>query len=291
MGRMGEECLLMQMIRKLRSEQPGIHIGVISHDPAKTAKLGVEAVPGRELRAVWEAIEDCDAVIWLRSERETEWRSLGLELMVIRLAKWRKKNICGVKPQTVEQRGHFLTARAERLFRHCHRQVYYALDEQDPPHLLLSARKVSAEGLRHLQDEGIHLPQRPVAFCFHRQAAIAWVEKGATLGDTLIDRGVSLLFMPVDHFPDMEAANQVLEHMHHAAPVMRKTYAPQEWTDILADMACVLTTYPSVGAMCRGLGVPCLRLGEQQLEEMSVETVLSELAYQAPTADIHGQKT
>lgn len=283
-NKMAAECLLIQMIHKIRKESPGTHIGVLSHEPGQTAKLGVEAVPQDDMKAMWEAVADSNTVVWLRSEQTLDWRTLGLEVLLMRLAKWQKKQTYGYRSQQCELQAGWLGQRAESTFNSCGRKVLFSIDADEPcdhssqSHPLLSVRRSHTAGLRHLQDEGIHLVERPLAICLDRQTAMSQADRIAALADGLIDAGAALLFMPVDHFPDMEAANYVLERMNHAAPVMRKAYAAQEWIDILGDTQTVLTTYESVRAMCHGLDVPCVELHEQTLTSVPTEELLEEVA-------------
>lgn len=282
---MAEECLLLQMIHKIRQDEPGIHIGVLSNAPAKTAKLGVEAVPRADMRAMWEAVEDSHAVVWLRSESALDWRTVGLEMLLLRLARWRKKRTYGCRSEHASLQGGWIGQQTEKVFNRCGEKHLFRIDEGEgaagehigQPHPLLAVRRSQVEGLRHLQDEGIHLSNRPVVFCLDRTTAMGQVDRIAAVADKLIGQGAQLLFMPVDHFADMEAANQVLERMTHAAPVIRKTYSAQEWIDILGDTFTVLTSYESVRAMCRGLDVPCVDLNAKALASMSEEDVLEEV--------------
>lgn len=265
--RMSDECLLSQLIHSMREGHPGVHIGVLSNKPAQTAKLGVEAVPREDVKAMWEAVEDSDTVVWLQSEHPAHWRSLGLELILVRLAKWRKKAIHSYRHRFNQQLTGWLANQANRLFDRSDEKRDIVLTTNDHSqnetlHPLLFVHRSQPDGLRRLQEEGIHLSQRPVAFCLDRQTVSAHIDDIASLADTLIDAGVALLFMPVEHFADMEAANHVQEKMKHAAPVMRKVYTAQEWIDILGGMQTVVTTYDTVRAMCKGLDVPCVSLDE-----------------------------
>lgn len=304
-GKMAEECILIQMIHDMRKEHPGVHIGVLSNEPGKTAKLGVEAVPRQDMKAMREAVEDSDTVVWLRSEHQHDWRSLGLEAFLVRLAKWRKKKTLGYRTQSARKPSGWVGNQAERVFGQCDRKIHFTLEESHSPeetaeqetvnrtlspHPLLSVKRSKLDGLRHLQDEGIYLSQRPIALCLERETALACSDQAASLADTLIDGGATLLFMPTDHFADMEAANQVLDRMSHSAAVMRKTYSAQEWIDILGDTQIVLTTYDSVQAMCRGLDVPCVRLNEKTLASVEVESLLAELEYVSSKKYIYRQK-
>lgn len=277
--KMSDECLLQQMIHNIREAHRGVHIGVLSNKPGETAKLGVEAVPREDVKAMWEAVEDCDTVVWLQSEHAMNWWSFGLEIVLIRLAQWRKKAIHSYRPQGGPKGSGWLVRQAQRLFDQSEQKynLVRAPDDQSQntdqaddnaniPHPLLFVHRSRPDGLRLLQEEGIHMSQRPVAICLDRQTALSHIDEVATLSDTLIDEEVRLLFMPVDHIADMETANHILDRMKHAAPVIRKTYSAQEWVDILGDMQTVVTTYDAVQAMCDGLNVPCVGFHEHTEE-------------------------
>lgn len=270
-GQMGNECFLQQIINIVRHDDPGIHIGVLSDQPQQTAKLGVEAVPRCDMKAMWEALVDSDTVIWFETEHHKGWRVQGLELLLVRLAQWQKKSVHAYRPFTDGSPSGWLDHQARRIFKRCEKRFAYGLGDETTedmmPSPLLFVQQATHEGLRRLQDENITLSRPPIALCIDRETTFAHLDKIATFVDALIDdAGAPLLFMPVDHFADMEGVNRLLDEMKRAAPVMRKSYAAQEWMDILGSMHAVITTYASVEAMCKGLNVPCTRLSEEVVE-------------------------
>ena len=262
-GKMSDECMMHQMMFNVRQDHPDTHVGVLSGQPGQTAKLGVEAVPRHDVKAMWEAVEDSDTVVWLWSEHVTDWRTFGLELLLVRLAKWRNKHLVVYRPAAGPQPAGWLAGPARRVCSKSDETYVYGLTDDVHPHPLVAVRPSRRDGLRLLQEEGIYTSQRPVAWCIDHKTVSQRTRDVASLADELVDEGTHLVFLPVDHFDDMEAANHVLDHMRHAVPVVRKMYPPQQWIDILADMHAVVTTYDAVQALCSGLDVPCVRLNEE----------------------------
>ena len=62
-GNLGDEALLEVIVTQLRERFAGIDIDVLSNDPASTARLGVEATPRWEWRAIRAAIGRADVVV------------------------------------------------------------------------------------------------------------------------------------------------------------------------------------------------------------------------------------
>jgi polysaccharide pyruvyl transferase CsaB len=62
-GNLGDEALLEVIVTNLRSRFAGIGIDVLSNDPPSTARLGVDATPRWEWRAIREAIGRADVVV------------------------------------------------------------------------------------------------------------------------------------------------------------------------------------------------------------------------------------
>ena len=62
-GNLGDEALLEVIVTQLRARFADIAIDVLSNDPASTARLGVDATPRWEWRAIRAAIGRADAVV------------------------------------------------------------------------------------------------------------------------------------------------------------------------------------------------------------------------------------
>jgi polysaccharide pyruvyl transferase CsaB len=62
-GNLGDEALLEVIVTRLRARFAGVGIEVLSNDPAGTARLGVEATPRWEWRAIREAVARADVVL------------------------------------------------------------------------------------------------------------------------------------------------------------------------------------------------------------------------------------
>jgi polysaccharide pyruvyl transferase CsaB len=62
-GNLGDEALLEVIVTQLRARFPAAAIDVLSNDPAGTARLGVEATPRWEWRAIRDAVAKADVVV------------------------------------------------------------------------------------------------------------------------------------------------------------------------------------------------------------------------------------
>lgn len=260
-GNAGDEALLEAMIAQLRALRPGVEIEVLSADPARTERAhGVRAVPRMQPLSVLSALARADLLVsggGTLLQDASSVRSILYYSAIFLLAKILGKRAMlyanGVGPvytglgrwlsRQVVRRADAITLRDERS----RRDLLEIIDPPRPvevtadPALVLepAGRDVAR---RILAAEGIPL-ERPLVGLSVRpwRTDRPFLAEIAAACDRLAGEfGLTIVFLPLQHPPDLEASLAAMAAMKSPAYAVRRPLAARELMAVLGECRLVI---------------------------------------------------
>ena len=300
-GNLGDEALLDAIVERLRSRYPGATIDVLSNDPAGTAsRLGVEATPRADPRAVRRAIARADVVLSGGGglmQNVTSLRSLLYYAGIVRAATRARKHtmIFAQSIGPLDRWGRLVvgaccsrvaaaTVRDERsraLFASIVPNV--RVERTADPVFLLEPGNEPLD----LRAEGLDGPGPLVVVSVRR-----WQGHDATVGllaaavDRLAERhGAQVAFLPLGGAPDADASTSVIRRAR-STPVLLPAYPIHQAMQVLGRASLVIGMRLHALILAARMGVPFTALPY----DPKVTSLLEDLRYPLPALFVPGAR-
>jgi polysaccharide pyruvyl transferase CsaB len=301
-GNLGDEALLAAIVRRLGERYPGATVDVLSHDPVGTAaRLGVDATPRADLRAVRKAIARADVVLSGGGgllQDTTSLQSLLYYTGIVRAATGAKKRTM-IFAQSVGPLGGLgrgivratcggiaaATVRDEssrRLLASLIPNV--RVERTADPVFLLDAGEGDPLDLRA---EGLDGPGPLVVVSVRRwQGHDATATMLAAVVDRLAEtHGAQVAFLPLGGPPDADAATTVIRRAR-STPVLLPDYPFPQARQVLARATLVIGMRLHALIFAARLGVPFTALPY----DPKVTALLEDLRYPLPPLFVPGTR-
>jgi polysaccharide pyruvyl transferase WcaK-like protein len=285
-GNLGDEALLAAIVRRLGERYPGATVDVLSHDPVGTAaRLGVDATPRADLRAVRKAIARADVVLSGGGgllQDTTSLQSLLYYTGIVRAATGAKKRTMiratcgGIAAATVRDES------SRRLLASLIPNV--RVERTADPVFLLDAGEGEPLDLRA---EGLDGPGPLVVVSVRRwQGHDATATMLAAVVDRLAEtHGAQVAFLPLGGPPDADAATTVIRRAR-STPVLLPDYPFPQARQVLARATLVIGMRLHALIFAARLGVPFTALPY----DPKVTALLEDLRYPLPPLFVPGTR-
>jgi len=300
-GNLGDEALLTAIVDRLAARYPGAGVDVLSHDPAATAeRLGVEATPRADLRAVRRAIARADVVLSGGGgllQDVTSMQSLLYYAGIVRAATGAKKRTM-IFAQSIGP----LTGVGRAIVRMCCSGIAAATVRDEPSRALLASLLPNVRVERtadpvflletksaplDLRAEGLDGPGPLVVVSVRRWPGH---DATATLLAAVVDRlaethGAQVAFLPLGGPPDADAATSVIRRAR-SAPVLLPDYPLHQAQQVLGRATLVIGMRLHALIFAARLGVPFTALPY----DPKVSALLDDLKYPLPPLFVPGAR-
>jgi len=276
---LGDEATLSSIIKTIKKIDSTIEVSALSYNGKYTEEIhGVKGISRNNLVEVTKAIRRTDLVIsggGSLLQDVTSSRSLIYYLVLILLAKILKKPVLFYSNGFGPIRGRFNRLITRKVVNMVDKIIVRDKDSKDTmeaigvfKHIDITTdatfvlESINREKAREILDNENIPMDKPLVGISIRPWYVkdSFIDTMASFADYLSDKGINVLFIPMQGSKDLEISNRILKAMKKEGFILRDEYRPEELLGVIGELEILIGMRLHALIFAGIMGIPMLGL-------------------------------